>query len=259
MIGGVSGQRVWFSSARWFGVRTTWFKSDKSSKKDFSDWWPAIGYSISSSFSLFFVLPPFFLKTSQCCFWPLNFRQASAHDLSILRPIEGRPVWLSACTSFGLPLPNEDIWWNVVRASSLFCCNCNRICHSPFQSMLSLQYDVLWTCLVKGAVSRYSVIFCTFFLREQKMAAARASVADISLVSRANSFTAQAVSSNCCFPRPSLVAAIVFPHTKWLPKITDYCDTAALKNVLMTGVCCSAFAKIVNDALLKQSCFMEKL
>ena len=31
---------------------------------------------------------------------------------------------------------------------------------------------------VKGAVSRYSVIFCTF-LREQKMAVARASVADI--------------------------------------------------------------------------------
>ena len=35
-------------------------------------------------------------------------------------------------------------------------------------------------------------------------------------------------SSNCHFPRPSLVAAIIFPNTKWLPKITDYRDTAAL-------------------------------
>ena len=54
-----------------------------------------------------------------------------------------------------------------------------------------------------------------------------------SLVSRANSFTAPAESSKCHFPR----AIVVFPalpcgshyfsHTKWLPKITDYRDTAA--------------------------------
>ena len=92
---------------------------------------------------------------------------------------------------------------------------------------------ILYFNSLKEAVSRYSVIFCTF-LREQKVAAARANVVDISSrsVSRANSFTAQAVSSKChfCrFPRPSLVAAIIFPHTKWLPKITDYRDTAALK------------------------------
>ena len=36
-------------------------------------------------------------------------------------------------------------------------------------------------------------------------------------------------SSNCRFPRPCLVAAIIFPHKKWLLKITDYRDTAALK------------------------------
>ena len=36
-------------------------------------------------------------------------------------------------------------------------------------------------------------------------------------------------SSNRRFPRPCLVAAIIFPHTKWLPKITDYRDTAALR------------------------------
>ena len=46
--------------------------------------------------------------------------------------------------------------------------------------------------------------------------------------SRANNFTAQAESSKYRFPRPYLVAAIIFPHTKWLPKITDYRDTAAL-------------------------------
>ena len=30
------------------------------------------------------------------------------------------------------------------------------------------------------------------------------------------------------FPRSFLVAAIIFPHTKWLKKITDYRDTPAL-------------------------------
>ena len=35
-------------------------------------------------------------------------------------------------------------------------------------------------------------------------------------------------SRKCRFPWPSVVAAIIFPHTKWLPKITDYRDTAAL-------------------------------
>ena len=80
----------------------------------------------------------------------------------------------------------------------------------------------------KGAVSRYSVIFA-LFLREQKMATAHAKVADISSVGRANSFTAPAESSNCRFPRPGLVAAIIFPHTKWLPKITDYRDIAVLR------------------------------
>ena len=31
------------------------------------------------------------------------------------------------------------------------------------------------------------------------------------------------------FPRSLLVAAIIFPHTKWLKKITDYRDTPALR------------------------------
>ena len=39
-----------------------------------------------------------------------------------------------------------------------------------------------------------------------------------SSVSRANNFTAQAESSKYRFPRPCPVAAIIFPHTKWLPK-----------------------------------------
>ena len=30
------------------------------------------------------------------------------------------------------------------------------------------------------------------------------------------------------FPRSFLVAAIIFPHTKWLKKITEYRDTPAL-------------------------------
>ena len=31
------------------------------------------------------------------------------------------------------------------------------------------------------------------------------------------------------FPRSFLVSAIIFPHTKWLKKITDYRDTPALR------------------------------
>ena len=56
-----------------------------------------------------------------------------------------------------------------------------------------------------------------------------------SSVSRANSFTGQAESRKCRFPRGTVVfrglalwLPIIFPHTKWLPKITDYRDTAAL-------------------------------
>ena len=77
------------------------------------------------------------------------------------------------------------------------------------------------------------------------MAAARASVADISSVS----FIAQAVSSKCHFrrfPRPSLVAAIIFPHTKWPPKITDYRDTAALR---FSSTCHCSFLFRCNNRL----------
>ena len=48
-------------------------------------------------------------------------------------------------------------------------------------------------------------------------------------------------SRKCRFPRPSLVAAI-FPHTKWLPKITDYRDTAAL----ILNECCNSKIGCIN-------------
>ena len=38
------------------------------------------------------------------------------------------------------------------------------------------------------------------------------------------------------FPRSFLVATIIFPHTKWLKKITDYRDTPALTILLWTGL-----------------------
>ena len=38
------------------------------------------------------------------------------------------------------------------------------------------------------------------------------------------------------FPRSFLVAAIIFPHTKWLKKITDYRDTPALTCQLRKGI-----------------------
>ena len=85
--------------------------------------------------------------------------------------------------------------------------------------------------LIKGAVSRYTVIFCAFFVlfcasKQWRLLAQMSRTSDHdSSVSRANNFTAQAESSKYHFPRPCLVAAIIFPHTKWLPKITDYRDT----------------------------------
>ena len=115
---------------------------------------------------------------------------------------------------------------------SLVRCKLAHLTYLPVKRM-SLQKP--W-CL-KGAVSRYSVIFCAFFAWG-KMATAHASVADIRSWQLGQpreqlhhpSWVAQMSFSSrkCCFPRPSLVAAIIFPHAKWLPKITDYRDTAAL-------------------------------
>ena len=134
---------------------------------------------------------------------------------------------------------------------------CSLLCLTPILSQIQKQkisFDRHNTRLsetfgahsgFKGAVSRYSVIFLRFFLREQTMVTARAQMSRTSdhdsSVSRANNFTAQAESSKYRFPRPWLVAAISFPHTKWLPKITDYRDTAALKIVWAFGVCCPFF------------------
>ena len=88
----------------------------------------------------------------------------------------------------------------------------------------------------KGAVprSQYSVIFCAFFARAKKWlllaqvswtsARSAARTASPPQLGRANVIFLEQLS----FSRPCLVAAIIFPHTKWLPKITDYRDTAAL-------------------------------
>ena len=70
--------------------------------------------------------------------------------------------------------------------------------------------------------------FCTSKKRQLLAQVPRTSDHDSS-VSRANSFAAQDESSKCRFPLSCLVAAITFPHTKWLKKITDHRDTAALK------------------------------
>ena len=99
----------------------------------------------------------------------------------------------------------------------------------------------------KRAVSRHSVIFCASFAWV-KMATARASVADIrpyqlgqpreQLHCPAESRKCRFPSRKCRFPGPSLVATIIFPHTKWLPKITDFPDTAALRK-------CTAFRLMI--------------
>ena len=75
-----------------------------------------------------------------------------------------------------------------------------------------------------------------------------------SLVSRANSFSAQAESRKCCFlEKLSFSAGLpcgrhYFPHIKWLPKITDYRDTAALRLCVL----CSARGS-QDDKLLKSN------
>ena len=45
-------------------------------------------------------------------------------------------------------------------------------------------------------------------------------------------------SSICRSLRPCLVAANIFLHTKWPPKITDYRDTAALRKDIRCPSCC---------------------
>ena len=94
-----------------------------------------------------------------------------------------------------------------------------------------------WLFDFKGAVSRYSVIFCAF-LGEQKLATARANVTDINSVSHANSFIAQAESSKFRFPWAIVIfrglalwPPLFFPTQNGCPQITDYRDTAALIKV----------------------------
>ena len=116
----------------------------------------------------------------------------------------------------------------------VFLTNEEELTGKPFTTSLTttnpntyVKFIFLRTSPLKGQCHDIQWFFA-LVLREQKMATARASVADISSVCRANSFIAPAESSNCRFLQPCLVAAINFPHTKWLPKLTDYRDTAAL-------------------------------
>ena len=55
----------------------------------------------------------------------------------------------------------------------------DQLYHQLYQVYLDTKPFISPRADIKGAVSRYSVIFCAFFLREQKMAVARASVADM--------------------------------------------------------------------------------
>ena len=89
------------------------------------------------------------------------------------------------------------------------------------------------TRFLKGQRHDIQWFFCAF-LREQKMATARASVADISSVCHANSFTAPAESRKCRFPQAIVVfrglalwPPLLFPTQNGCQKITNYHDTAA--------------------------------
>ena len=81
----------------------------------------------------------------------------------------------------------------------------------------------------------YFALFCAGKKWRQLAQVSRTSDHDSS-VSRANSFNVQAESRKCRFPRAIVVFFALpsgrhyFSHTKWLPKITDYRDTAALRS-----------------------------
>ena len=68
--------------------------------------------------------------------------------------------------------------------------------------------------------------------------------------------------SSSRFPRPCLVAAINFPHTKWLPKITDYRDTAALRACrfffIIKSLSPSFFTSVFRFSRLAKSCIAAK-
>ena len=83
--------------------------------------------------------------------------------------------------------------------------------------------------LPRGSVMIFSDFLSFFWQQQWRLLEQMSRTSDHgSSVSRANNFTALAKSSKYRFPRPCLVAAVNFPHTKWLPKITDYRDTATL-------------------------------
>ena len=118
---------------------------------------------------------------------------------------------------------------------------CWRVLKVAWNRLYSMEIDHtgVYMCF-KGAVSRYSVIF---FARG-KMAIAHASVGAIrpgqlgqprKQLHRPSWVEKMSFSSSTCrdhFPQPCPVAAIIFPHTQWLPKITDYRDTAALISII---------------------------
>ena len=98
-----------------------------------------------------------------------------------------------------------------------------------------LSYDL---SKFKGAVSRFSGIFCPFFAQAKNGYCSRKCCGHQLGLPREQfhrpgwveqtSFS----SSNCRIPGHCLVAAIIFPHTKWPPKITGYRDTPALMMTL---------------------------
>ena len=98
---------------------------------------------------------------------------------------------------------------------------------------------LVWSCSfqLKGAVSRYSVIFALFcaskkwpLLAKVSRTSARSAARTASppQLSRANVVFLKQLSFSAALP----VVAIIFPHTEWLSKITDYRDTAALRACL---------------------------
>ena len=66
-------------------------------------------------------------------------------------------------------------------------------------------------------------------LQAQLEKVASTSLAALATIGARSSFSGARLAHD--FPRSFLVAAIIFPHTKWLKKITEYRDTPALESV----------------------------
>ena len=99
-------------------------------------------------------------------------------------------------------------------------------CQRRSWARCSLKAAVWWR-IVSPPVSKRQNNHLALQLQAQLEKDASTSLAALATIGARSSFSGARLAHE--FPRSFLVAAIIFPHTKWLKKkITEYCDTPAL-------------------------------